>query len=226
MRAKSYQFTAESTSAVSAATPDGTASQRPAVPDATDACCNFYGSKVDDSGYISSIITELQKRFQVDPKRVYLIGHSNGGFMAYRFACDNADQITAIVSLAGAMWNDSTRCAPKRPVSVLEVHGTADERIAFNGDAIVGHAFPSVGTTLKDWRTFDGCADTASAAAAPMDVVSNLDGAETSVTTYATGCRANTKVELWTIKDGPHIPRFTPAFAAAAADFLLGQAAA
>ena len=209
--------------------PDGTKESSASAPqfwNATDACCNFYGSKVDDSGYLSAIITQLQKDFTVDPKRVYLIGHSNGAFMTYRFACDHADQIAAIVSLAGAMFNDTAKCKAARPVSVLEVHGTADERIAFNGDEIVGVKYPSVATTVADWRKIDGCADTPTAAVAPIDLVNNLDGAETTITTWSTGCKNGTKVELWTIKDGPHIPQFTSAFAAASMDFLLAQTAA
>jgi polyhydroxybutyrate depolymerase len=211
------------------ATPDGTKESSATAPqfwNATDACCNFYSSKVDDSGYISGIITELSKQFTVDHKRVYLIGHSNGAFMSYRMACDHADQITAIVSLAGAMWNDVSKCNPERSVSVLEVHGTADERIDFNGADIVGVKYPSVATTVADWRTFDGCSDSATTPAPPMDLVSNLPGAETTVTTWSTGCRNNTEVELWTIKGGMHVPAFTGDFAAAATDFLLGQTAA
>ena len=210
------------------ATPDGTKESSASAPqfwNATDACCNFYGSKVDDSGYISGIITELSKQFKIDPKRVYLIGHSNGAFMSYRMACDHADQIAAIVSLAGAMWQDTAKCNPKRPVSVLEVHGTADERIDFNGADIVGNKYPSVATTIADWRKFDGCSDTATPGTA-LDLVGNLPGAETTVATYSTGCKNSTKVELWTLKDGMHVPAFTGAFAAAATDFLLGQTAA
>jgi polyhydroxybutyrate depolymerase len=210
------------------AMPDGTqeaSANKPQFWNATDACCNFYGSKVDDSAYLSAIITQLSKAFKVDSKRVYLIGHSNGAFMSYRMACDHADQITAIVSLAGAMWSDPSKCTPKRPVSVLEVHGTSDERIDYTGGDIIGVKYPSVATTIADWRTIDGCSDNANTTAAPMDLVSSLAGAETTVTTYSTGCRNGTRVELWTIKDGMHVPAFTGAFATAATDFLLSQTA-
>src|SRR5580704_892182 len=51
---------------------------------ATDACCDYDGSTVDDSAYLSSVITEIEARYPIDPKQVYLVGHSNGGFMSYR----------------------------------------------------------------------------------------------------------------------------------------------
>jgi len=193
---------------------------------ATDACCDLYGSNVDDSGYLSRVIDAVKARFTVDAKRVYLVGHSNGGFMAYRMACDHADQITAIVSLAGAMWSDVSRCQPSRPVSVLEIHGTADETIPFDGGRIARHAYPSVTTTVADWRHLDGCADTPSPnPPAAQDLVGDVAGAETTAVVYANDCRAGTRVELWTMAGATHVPPFTPAFAPAVLDFLYAQVA-
>src|SRR6185503_2165428 len=56
---------------------------------ATDACCNLYGSTVDDSAYLSSVIDQVSAAYSVDKKRVFVVGHSNGGFMAHRMACDH-----------------------------------------------------------------------------------------------------------------------------------------
>ena len=71
---------------------------------ATDACCDFGNTGVDDAGYLRGVIEEIARRFAVDRKRVYLIGHSNGGFMAYRMACQSADLIAGIASLAGTTF--------------------------------------------------------------------------------------------------------------------------
>src|ERR1019366_9548928 len=51
---------------------------------ATDACCDLYGSGVDDSTYLASLVAEIGTRYAVDPKRVYFMGHSNGGVMSLR----------------------------------------------------------------------------------------------------------------------------------------------
>ena len=200
--------------------PDGTKnSEDKQFWNATDACCNFEGSKVDDSAYISDLIKDVQAAYNVDAKRIYLVGHSNGAFMSYRMACEHGDQIAAFASLAGAMYSDVTKCAPKEPVSLLEIHGTADDTIAYKGGAIGAATFPSAETSVADWVTFDKCNKSPEAAAAPLDLEAALAGSETQVTSYS-GCQAGTGVALWTIEGGSHIPSFTESFIPGVMDFL------
>lgn len=212
--------------------PDGT--MNPAGDrfwNATDACCDFYGSNVDDSGYLTSLVKEIGTRYAVDPDRVYFIGHSNGGFMSYRMACDHADMVAAIVSLAGAMWEDTSRCKPSAPVSVLEVHGTADNEVLYDGASGVANdgglvndgAYPGATTSVADWATFDGCATPPDTSLPPLDIDASIAGAETRVTRYAAGCRSGSEVDLWTIQGEGHIPGFNANFAPMAFDFLLAH---
>lgn len=72
----------------------------------TDACCDFADMGRHDSLYLRDLILDVGSRVPVDPKRVYVIGHSNGGFMAHRLACEHSDEIAGIISLAGALWHD------------------------------------------------------------------------------------------------------------------------
>jgi polyhydroxybutyrate depolymerase len=189
---------------------------------ATDACCAFGGAKPDDSRYLSELITTLQAAYRTDPARVYLIGHSNGGFMSFRMACEHADQVTAIVSLNAATWNDAAQCRPSEPVSVLAIHGSADETVAFGGGDINGVAYPSAATTISQWRGYDRCAD-AGLDGPALDLVSDLPAAETSVRAYARGCAGGSTVEAWTINGGRHVPELGPAFAPAVTGFLLSR---
>ena len=61
------------------------------------------------------------------------MGHSNGGFMSYRMACDHADLVTHVGALAGSSFFEEGRCAPVRPVSVFNIHGTWDLVIRYTG---------------------------------------------------------------------------------------------
>jgi polyhydroxybutyrate depolymerase len=201
--------------------PDGTVDQTGnRFWNATDACCNLYGSAVDDSAYLSQLITDIEQSYSVDPKRVFVVGHSNGGFMSHRMACDHADQIAAIASLAGAQYVDVSKCAPTTAVAVLEIHGTSDVVVPYNGGSFAGHAVPASPTTATDWATLDGCTTTPDTSPPPLDLDSSIPGAETTVARYAVSCRPGGAAELWTMQGGSHVPTLSATFDPDVVDFL------
>ncbi|MCU1361679.1 MAG: uncharacterized protein JWN99_2968 [Ilumatobacteraceae bacterium] len=203
--------------------PDGTKDIRNAqFWNATDACCDLASAGVDDSAYLTHIIDQVQAAYRVDAKRIFVLGHSNGGFMSYRMACDHADRVAAIVSLSGATFADSTRCQPSQPVSVLEIHGTADAVIAYDGGQILGHAYPGAQTSVATWAAYNGCGAIGPVASAQLDLEDHIAGAESSVVSY-TGCPDSGEVELWTVPDGAHTPRLSPTFADDVLDFLFAH---
>lgn len=206
--------------------PDGTVdSKNNRFWNATDACCDFDRSNVDDSTYLGGVLADISAAYSVDPKRVFIVGHSSGGFMAFRMACDHADQVAAVASLEGAMFGDATKCSPTNPVSVLEIHGTADQTVLYAGGTLSGAAavYPSADTTVLDWAVLDGCAETPQTLT-PLDIEGRLAGAETVVTSYDAACRPGGHAELWTIEGGAHVPAFSGAFAPALVDFLFAHA--
>ncbi len=204
--------------------PDGTVDPRDSqFWNATDACCNLAGPKIDDSAYLAAIIEHVEAAYNVDPKRIFLAGHSNGGFMSYRMACDHADKVAAIASLAGATFADVEACTPSEPVSVLQIHGTVDETIEFAGADIVGNVYPSAATTVETWAGYNGCASTPPVPGdVELDLENQVEGAETITAAFA-DCPAGIDVELWTINGGPHIPAISPLFAPSVIDFLLAH---
>ena len=126
---------------------------------ATTACCDFDGKKPDDVAYVLHVIDDAVKKHGADPKQVYLFGISNGGFLAYRIACDHADKIAAIVSVGGAA---PATCKPSSPVAVLEVHGNDDTVVPVAGGKLGGGlpqtaSFPSAREALDVWVRADGC---------------------------------------------------------------------
>ena len=189
---------------------------------ATDGCCNLFMKAVDDVGYLNALIDDVSAKYNVDPKRIYVVGHSNGGFMSHRTACDLSPRVAAIVSLAGAQWNDASKCQPTQKVSVLEIHGDADMTISYDAGYAGGYMglamHPSAHETVADWANKNGCTG-ALAATGTIDLVPSLSGAETRQESYA-GCPAGTDVELWTIANGPHMPDLSPMFAEIVYGFL------
>jgi polyhydroxybutyrate depolymerase len=190
--------------------PDGT--KHPAGDqfwNATDACCGF-GSTVDDLGYLTSVIDSVEAVRNVDRSRVYVMGHSNGGFMSYRMACDLADRVAAIASVAGATWADPSKCHPSQPVSVLQVHGTNDQGVKYGGGTLPEAVapYPGATTTVTTWGRYDGCSGGLQETGDRFDLDGIVEGDETTAATVE-GCPHGIGVELWTVEGGGHIPQIT-----------------
>jgi polyhydroxybutyrate depolymerase len=188
---------------------------------ATDACCAPEGSDVDDAGHLLDVIDTVKADHSVDPKQVFLVGHSNGGFMSFRMACDHADVIAAIVTLAASTFEDPADCTPSEPVATLQIHGTADETISYSGDDIRGRTYPGALGTLGTWATYNGCDLTPDdPAPEPRTIIRN---AEPATVIAHSDCDPGGHAELWTAPEGVHIPAITPDFSAQAIEFLLAH---
>lgn len=190
---------------------------------ATDACCDEFGSGVDDSTYLKKLIRTIRSQCSVDKRRIGLIGHSNGGFMAYRMACDHAKLISSIASFAGATYENPDDCEPSEPVHVLQVHGTLDDRIFYDGGRLFGTAYPGAEESTEIWADYNGCAIEPVDADRRMNSVRNVAGRETVLTTIGARCEEGGSSELWTIRRGAHIPMITPEFREALAGWVVGH---
>jgi polyhydroxybutyrate depolymerase len=186
--------------------PDGTiAPQGSRFWNVTDAAGDFWNSGVDDAGYLRSVIEAIARSFAVDRKRIHLVGHSNGGFMSFRLACESADLIASMASLAGATFLDADRCAPSEPVNILQIHGTADTLDPYIGGAdVIGFlpvnmpAFPGAVRMVQIWAAYNGASDPVADGAPSLDLEADLPGLDTVITRYTTYPPGGA-VELWTI---------------------------
>ncbi|MBM4345869.1 MAG: alpha/beta fold hydrolase [Deltaproteobacteria bacterium] len=186
---------------------------------ATKACCNFANQPVDDVAYIEALIDEAVAKLKVDPARVYLYGHSNGAFMALRFACERSAKVTAVLSLAGATDIDPTWCKNALPVHVLFVHGTLDNVIPFNGGVNLGNPFPGVKTSAANWVGYNGCPSKGEKLP-DVNFEDILIGNETQRTRWGP-CQKGTQVELWQVNGALHVPIWNDAYRDAAIAYLL-----
>ena len=76
--------------------------------------------------FIQAVLVKLKSDLAVNDSRVYVVGESNGGMLAYRLACDFPEDFAAIAAVS-ATSVVTERCNATRPVSVMAVHGTADD---------------------------------------------------------------------------------------------------
>jgi polyhydroxybutyrate depolymerase len=111
-------------------------------------CCNPAAArKIDDVAFIAAMIDDLAKKVNIDRKRVYATGLSNGAIMSYRLACDLSDRIAAIAPVGGP--NTTISCTPAHPVSVIHFHGTADPCSPYTGGPGGGCAAKALGFEPK-----------------------------------------------------------------------------
>ena len=91
-------------------------------------------SKIDDVGFISSLLDSLSERYNINQSRIYSTGMSNGGYMSFLLACQLSDRIAAIASVTGSMTPQTYNlCNPQRPI-VLQIHGTNDQKVPYKGN--------------------------------------------------------------------------------------------
>lgn len=183
---------------------------------ASKSCCNRYKQEVDDVAYINSLIDEINEKTPVDPKRIYLIGHSNGAFMSFTFAC-KTNKVAAIVAIAGAMDSESD-CTPSTPVSLLNIHGTADKTIKVTGGVMNNFPYTSATKTVKTIASVNKCSNPATS---KKDFEPTIKGTETTVINYA--CNTHTHLQFWKIANGSHSPKLPTDFAEQVISFLLKQ---
>ena len=108
------------------------------MPDAfgtTHFNVGWGGSTIDDVGFASALIDSISAEYNINSDRVYSTGMSNGGFMSYHLACQLSNKIAAVASVTGSMSPATfNSCNPQHPTPILEIHGTADAVVSYNGD--------------------------------------------------------------------------------------------
>ena len=114
------------------------------------------GSPIDDIDFINTIIEFVSKKYNINNKRIYSTGMSNGGFMSYHLACNLSSKIAAIASVTGSMSKQTLEsCNPNHPTSILQIHGTIDGSVPFDGSSALG--MEGINDVMNYWQVFNGC---------------------------------------------------------------------
>lgn len=159
-------------------------------------CCGFaQENNIDDVGFIREILKDVESIENVDPKRIYATGMSNGGIMSYRLACEASDIFAAIGSVSGTL--NFSPCTPTENVSIIHFHGTEDQHVPYDGgvgsQSLVGVDFASVQDSVNFWVEFNGC-----------NSQPQTNSFEDVQHQAWEGCVGFSSVELYTIVGGKH----------------------
>lgn len=157
-----------------------------------------FATGVDDVGFISTLIDSISANYSINPARIYSTGMSNGGFMSLTLACELSDRIAAIASVTGSMTTlQQATCAPQRPISVMQIHGTSDPTVPYIGSTGV---LP-IETVVDYWVSFNSCPDSPILTTVPD--VNTTDGSTAERFDYM-NCDAATSVVFYKITGGGH----------------------
>lgn len=171
-------------------------------------CCGRAAqTKVDDVGFITKAIEDLCSRLNVDRRRIYMVGFSNGGMMAYRFAAERSDLLAAVAPLAASIGGRASADGPewripipKHPLPVISIHGMADEDIPYDGGISPrrggSRSYYSVPQSIGFWAEQNGCRG-------PVSEEEQYHGTVT-VKSWK-GCAANSDVSLYLLKGWGHV---------------------
>lgn len=155
-------------------------------------------SSVDDLGFTAALIDSLSAEYSINQDRIYSTGMSNGGFMSYHLACELSDRIAAIASVTGTMnVNQPATCSPGHPMPVMEIHGTADGTVPYNGNILFG----TTPAAVAYWVNYNNCEPTPSITAIPD--TDGGDGCTAEHQVYTGGNNGST-VEHFKIINGEH----------------------
>lgn len=162
---------------------------------------------IDDAGFLSALVEYLTSQYNIDKRRVFSTGISNGGLMSYRLACERPELFAGIAPVTASLTTDLyPNCKPTHPISVLIINGTDDPLVPYNGGDVgfprkkVGEVI-STADTFAFWRKHDQCSDKPDGV---EDTDTNAkDGTSVHIETFRP-CDEKSVVSLYTIKGGGH----------------------
>jgi len=176
-------------------------------------------AKIDDVAFVLSLLEALHREYQIDAKRVYATGASNGGFFSHRLAIDASDKFAAAGIMIATMPKPfEQKFRPVQPVSVLFMNGTEDPFVPYEGGPITPNFTPrrtksadrdfgrgactSTDTAVRLWLKHNGLDKTEPGIKQLPD--KDRDDGCTVVQRVWSGGKAGSEVVLYRIEGGGH----------------------
>ncbi len=131
-------------------------------------CCKFaFEKRVDDVGFVASVMREVIDEYSVDADKVYLTGHSNGGMLAHLVALKHPDKVKALAvvssAIGGTLEKDGDFYLPEKtyvPTPIMIINSKEDPFVPFGGGNSAGfdiYSFSSAYDTVNFWLENNDC---------------------------------------------------------------------
>lgn len=171
-------------------------------------CCGKAAADgLDDVGFLTNVIEDVEERLRIDPNRIYMVGFSNGGMLAYRFAAEKAGILSALAAVAATIGSTSSGDEPLwrmpdpvAPLPLIALHGLADEAIPAQGGVSPkrggDQSFLSVKDATNFWIRNNGCD--------PDPLLEEIHKGDVLKQTWQ-GCREHADVALYLLEDWAHV---------------------
>ena len=192
--------------------PDGLVNASPQVW--YDTGWNYYhgvpgvsSGDPNDAQFLADLLSDLPLDLSIDESRVYVVGISNGGFMAHHLACVDPTRYAAYADVMGSgHFGMETICEHETPISMLMIHGTEDDNILWDGITTqmdgqdVFMTYPITGV-FTFWGRRGGC-DLEKVSV--EDLPQNGDSPNSSIRILAFECPTGVDVMLYGVIGGGH----------------------
>ena len=151
-----------------------------------------------DVQFVRALIDTLAAQYNIDRKRIYANGLSNGGGMAFMLSCTMRDEIAAFGLVGAAITMNPQLCRDTRPAPAIVIHGTKDDAALYGGGpswvAPDDRPFPSIPGFVRNWARRNRCSATPTESRVAADV---------TLREYS-HCANSADVAFYTIEGGGH----------------------
>lgn len=160
---------------------------------------------IDDVRFMKELLAKLENTYSIDVGRVTVVGFSNGAEFAQELACSDDFHFNAVVAQSATLHTDAAkRCAPKHTVRLVELHGTVDPVVPYDGGHVPlpgSSTVISVADDLKLWQQINHCASDAKTDRMPDN---GDDGTHIERVTFH-GCAAGGSVTHYRMVGAGHV---------------------
>lgn len=170
-------------------------------------CCGKARKmNLDDVGFALAAVDDVARRNPVDRARIYVVGHSNGGMLAYRIAAERPEVVAAVAAVSATIGGipaadepEWTIPRPSHPVPVLALHGRADASVPYEGGRAAQSrgksSTISVARSVGLWVDANGCD--------PAPQVETMHGGRVERQSWS-GCGDDAEVVLYSLDGWGH----------------------